>query len=88
MNDKQDIMEFPCEFPIKIMGLAVDDIESLVRDLSQPHVEPDDILSIRSAHSKAGKYTSVTLTIRASSREQLDNLYLSFNGHEKIVMTL
>jgi putative lipoic acid-binding regulatory protein len=88
MNDKQDIIEFPCEFPIKIMGLAVDNIENLVRELSKPHVQAPDILSIRSTSSKAGKYTSVTLTIRARSREQLDNLYLSFNGHEKILMTL
>ncbi len=86
--DHDDILDFPCEFPIKIMGLADNDIESLVRSIARAHVADEAILDINSRASKAGKYISVTLTIRAENREQLDRLYSDFNAHEHVVMTL
>lgn len=87
---KQDdqLMEFPCSFAIKAMGLATDDFDALVVSLIRPHVKDLSEGAVSSKPSKGGKYTSVTVTIQAESREQLDNIYRSVSGHERVLMAL
>ncbi len=82
------LFNFPCEFPIKAMGRAngslAHEIEQLVRRHA-PDVTADDI---RTTPSSKGNYVSVTVTITAHSREQLDAIYSELNAHELILMTL
>ncbi len=82
------LMEFPCSFAIKAMGLATDDFDALVVSLIRPHVKDLNEGAVSSKPSKGGKYTSVTVTFEAESREQLDNIYRSVSGHERVLMAL
>ena len=82
------LMEFPCSFAIKAMGLATDDFDALVVSLIRPHVKDLTEAAVSSKPSKGGKYTSVTVTFQAESREQLDDIYRSVSGHERVLMAL
>ena len=81
-------MEFPCDFPIKAMGLSEHDIQTLATEIvtrHYPELEPDNITS-RPSHGN--KYISVTLTITATSRKQLDAIYHELSACEQIIMAL
>ena len=90
MNDTTDkpVMEFPCEFPIKVMGHARDDFEALVATLVRQHVPDLGEGAIRSRPSKEGKYIAVTVTVTATSREQLDAIYYALTACEHVLMAL
>jgi len=82
------LIEYPCDFPVKVMGLRVDGFAEAMCQVAQ-QFDPDfnpTTLEIRP--SKAGNYLSVTLTIRATSREQLDNLYRALTGHPMVKVAL
>ncbi len=82
------LLEFPCEFPLKIMGHATEDFDALVVEIVRRHVEnlPEGAVSTRA--SRAGRYLSVTVTIEARSKAQLDALYRELSAHERILMVL
>lgn len=82
------LLEFPCQFSIKAMGLATDDFDALVVSLIRPHV--DDLLegAVKTKPSAAGKYISVTVTFEATSKDQLDTIYRAVSGHERVLMAL
>ena len=89
MTDEQgSLFKFPCDFPIKAMGLATDDFDSLVVGIVRRHVDdlPEGAVAYR--ESRKGKYVSVTVTIRAESQNQLDRLYQELSAHERILMVL
>ncbi len=87
-KDTDQLMDFPCSFAIKAMGLATDDFDVLVVSLVRPHVKDLNEGAVSSKPSKGGKYISVTVTFEAESREQLDNIYRSVSGHERVLMAL
>ncbi len=88
MADSSDLLEFPCPFPIKVLGNDIDDFEVLVADIVRRHVGvlPDSSVTRRS--SRGGKYLAVTVTIEAQSREQLDGIYRELSSHQSIIMAL
>lgn len=85
---ERPVIEFPCRFPIKAMGRTdsnlTQEVEALVRRHA-PDLEPADISTRPSAR---GNYVSITVTITATSRQQLDAIYLDLNAHDAILMTL
>lgn len=82
-----DAFQFPCSFPLKVMGLNTEDFSSAVKAVFRKHVGPEPVSY--SAHlSRTGKYLSITAMFTAVSREQLDGLYRELNGHELVKMTL
>ncbi|MGD8567827.1 MAG: DUF493 domain-containing protein [Gammaproteobacteria bacterium] len=87
-NEPESALQFPCEFPIKAMGLAVHDLEIIVFDIVRRHAPdtPEDALSRR--ESANGKYLSITVRVNAQSREQLDAIYQALTDHEHILMAL
>ncbi len=85
---EKPLLEFPCQFPIKVMGLARDDFESLVATLVRQHVPDLGEAAIRSRPSKQGKYIAVTVTVNATSREQLDAIYYELTACEHVLMAL
>jgi putative lipoic acid-binding regulatory protein len=87
MHDKITCMEFPCSFPLKVMGLNSGQFESVMQAVIKKHMRDAPVL-FESRPSSSGKYLSVTATFTASSREQLDALYRELNNHEMVVMTL
>lgn len=90
MNDSTDkpVLEFPCQFPIKVMGQARDDFEALVAALVREHAPDLGEGAIRSRPSKEGKYIAVTVTVTATSREQLDAIYSALTACEHVLMAL
>lgn len=86
MNDT--LMQFPCEFPLKVMGRRSDDFRSIVIGIVQKHAGPIDSGQIEERPSKDGNYLSVTCTFRAQSREQLDGLYRELTSCERVLVVL
>ena len=87
-ESSESLLEFPCEFAIKALGKSGEDLTDLVTGLIRkyaPEVAPQDVSS---KSSSGGRYTSVTVTITARDRAQVDNIYLALNEHPRIVMTL
>ncbi len=87
MNE-ETLFEFPCQFPIKVMGKATDDFTSLVVDIVSEHVDDIDSAMIKTRPSGKGNYVAVTVTITATSKQQLDNIYLALSAREEILMSL
>lgn len=82
------LIEYPCDFPIKVMGEQVDGFIDAMLVIVR-HFDPewrDDRMTQRS--SSAGKYLGLTLTIKATSREQLDELYRTLSTHPMVKVVL
>lgn len=84
----QPLLEFPCDFPIKAMGLRSDDFKDLVMEIVGRHTPDLDTTTLRTQDSRHGRYQSVTLTVRARSRKQLDAIYQDLTAHSRIVIAL
>ncbi len=87
MNDKS-LLEFPCSFPIKMMGRDTPGFRSTTRSLVEKHTGPlsDDV--IRSTLSKNGRFVSITVTVIAQSQQQLDDIYRDVCAHDDVLMAL
>ncbi|MBT7442462.1 MAG: DUF493 domain-containing protein [Methylococcales bacterium] len=81
-------MEFPCEFAIKAMGLATPELRGTVYDIVQKHCAETDILKVDTKASREGKYHSITITINATGRNQLDLIYIALSANASILMAL
>lgn len=87
-QDTDSLLEFPCEFPIKVIGKAGCDIDTAVFSVVRAHVPDLGEGAIRSRKSRNGNYQAVTVTIRASSRAQLDAVYQALHAHADVLMVL
>lgn len=89
MNDKdQTLFEFPCEFPIKVMGKASDEFEIAVAQIIRKHVTDLGEAAIKRRESARSNYAALTVTITATSREQLDAIYIDLTASEHVIMAL
>lgn len=89
MSDANDsLFDFPCAFPLKIMGLAGDALVQAVLEIVLRHAPDFDATTLAMRASSAGKYLSVTCTINATSREQLDALYRELSSHPLVRFAL
>lgn len=79
---------FPCDFPIKVFGLANDTFEKTVLTIIHKHVPDLAENALRTRASKDGKYLSITVTIHAKNREQVDNIYRELTKSEVVIMAL
>ena len=87
MSD-DSVMTFPCSFPIKLMGRETVEFRQTARELVEKHTGPLDDDAIDSALSRNGRFVSVTITVIAESREQLDNIYRDATAHDDVIMAL
>ena len=88
-NSRDDtLLEFPCSFPIKVMGRSADDLQTIVEEIVVRHVESDQLLELRQTHSRAGNYVSVTVTVLAQTKSQLDAIYYDLTRHDLVIMAL
>jgi len=85
---EESALTFPCQFPIKVMGINSDSFENEIFMIANQHAPNLGETAISSTPSRTAKYLSVTVTITAQSREQLDNLYRAFNKHPDVKMVL
>jgi hypothetical protein len=86
--EKKPLLTFPCEFPMKVMGRREDGFAQLVSEIVMKHAPDFDPATIEMRSSKQGRYLSLTVTIQAKSREQLDALYSELSGHPMVIMVL
>ena len=88
IDPKDSLIEYPCDFPIKVFGEARPDFAQAIAIVVQKHAPDFDSASIEMRNSSTAKYISLTCTIRATSREQLDNLYRDLSSHPMVKMVL
>ena len=81
-------LEFPTAFPIKVMGRRTDDFAQAIVEVVLRHAPDFDAGTLEMRASREGTYLSVTATITATSREQLDNLYRELTSHPLVAMVL
>jgi putative lipoic acid-binding regulatory protein len=85
---KDTLLEFPCEFPLKIMGKADDGLAQVVLDIVTIHAPDFDGATMEMRASSGGNYLSLTCTVIARSKPQLDALYTDLSGHPMIKVVL
>lgn len=91
MAEEQDIttlLTFPCEFVIKVFGMASDQFEVEVLTIIRKHVADLRENALRSRPSKDKKYLALTITIHAESKEQLDDIYRDLSASPHVLMAL
>lgn len=87
MTDSETLLEFPCRFPIKVMGKVNVEFDLLVVEIISKHVAVNaDEVATRP--SKGGNYLAVTVTIEATSKQQLDAIYIELSQHPHVIMAL
>ena len=88
MAPKDSLIEYPCDFPLKIFGATQPDFAQTIAEVVLAHAPDFDAATIEMRSSSNAKYISLTCTIRATSREQLDNLYRDLSSHPMVKMVL
>jgi putative lipoic acid-binding regulatory protein len=84
----ESLIEYPCKFPIKVMGTKVDGLVHAITLITQQFDPEFDASTIELRESKGGKYLGVTVTVNATSREQLDELYRTLSTHPMVKVVL
>ena len=85
---KDSLIEYPSQFPIKVMGLKQDGFVHAVTDIAHRFDPAFDASRIELRPSSGGKYLGVTITVTATSREQLDDLYRALTAHPLVKVVL
>ena len=85
---KESLIEYPSKFPIKVMGANVDGFVHAVTQVAQRFDPSFDAATVELRNSKAGNYLGVTITVTATSREQLDDLYRALSSHPMVKVVL
>ncbi|MDO4795341.1 MAG: DUF493 family protein [Brachymonas sp.] len=85
---RESLIEYPCAFPIKIMGAKDPGFAAAIVTVAQAHDPVFDPATIELRESSGGKYQSITLTVTATSRQQLDDLYRSLTAHPMVKVVL
>lgn len=88
MTEPLTLLEFPCAFPIKVMGKRVDGYAQAVFEVVRRHAPDFDAASMEMRASGQGNYLSLTCTVHATSRTQLDALYRELSAHPLVKFVL
>ena len=86
--NQASLIEYPCDFPIKVMGRKERGFAQTVMEIVLRHAPDFQPATMEMRPSRQGTYLSVTCTVRATSREQLDALYQELCDHPAVVMVL
>lgn len=84
----ESLIEYPSDFPIKIMGVMQDAFAQTMLELVMEHDPTFHAHRMEMRPSSKGTYLSLTVTVRATSREQLDNLYRALSSHPMVKVVL
>ena len=88
MQAPETLFEFPCEFPIKAVGEAREGLAAAVIETVLMHAPDFDPSTLETRASSGGKYVSLTCTINATSKTQLDDLYRALTAHPMVKVVL
>lgn len=87
-EENDELFNFPCDFPIKIMGRCDCELETLIVQIINRHVEDLSENAVTTRPSAKGNFISVTVIVKATSREQLDNIYRELTARDEVLMAL
>ena len=85
---EETLLDFPCDFPIKMMGRESPEFHATARALIERHTGPLADEAIQFALSRNGRFVSITVTVSAQSQEQLDDIYRDVSAHDDVLMAL
>jgi putative lipoic acid-binding regulatory protein len=85
---EESAIEFPCDFPIKMMGRDTPEFRATARLLIENHTGRVADEAIQVNLSGKGNFVSVTVTVTATSQQQLDDIYRDVSGHDDVLMAL
>lgn len=85
---KESLIEYPCRFPIKVMGAKADGFVHAITTIARQFDPGFDAGTVELRDSSAGNYLGVTITVTATSREQLDDLYRALTSHPMVKVVL
>ena len=84
----ESLLTFPCSFPIKVMGKTEEGFAQAIVAIVLRHAPDYDAATVEMRPSSAGTYLSLTCTVNAVSREQLDALYRELTSHPMVKIVL
>lgn len=84
----ETLLDFPCDFPLKVMGAAKEGYAQAVVEVVTRHAPDFDAAQVQMRPSKAGNYLSLTCTVHAVSQAQLDALYRELTSHPMVKVVL
>lgn len=84
----ESLIEYPSDFPIKIMGAMQEAFAQTMVEVVQKHDPEFHAGKMEMRPSSKGNYLALTVTVRATSREQLDNLYRELSSHAMVKVVL
>jgi len=87
-HHEDSLMTYPCPFPIKVMGLRQEGFVGAVTEIARRFDPASDAASVELRPSRQGRYLGITITVTATSREQLDNLYRALTTHPMVKVVL
>ncbi len=87
-SGSETLLKFPTAFPIKAMGRREDGFAQAVLEIILKHAPDFDAESLEMRPSKNGNFLSVTATVNATSKAQLDDIYLALTAHPAVLMAL
>lgn len=87
-EEKISLIEFPCAFPIKVMGAQVRGFAEAISTLIQCHDPAFDPATIEMRPSRNGNYLGLTVTVNVQSQTQLDQIYTSLTQHPMVKVVL
>lgn len=87
-TDQETLIEFPCKFPIKVMGETSDDFNAEIISTIQEFEATFNASKIELRNSSGGKYISLTCTCYVESKPQLDNIYRALTSHPLVKYVL
>lgn len=85
---RETLIEYPCAFPIKVMGRHQDGFVGAITQIARTFDPDFDASTVELRPSRAGNYLGVTITVTATSREQLDDLYRALIAHPMVKVVL
>ena len=87
-GEQETLLEFPCKFPVKVMGRSEPGFEELVTGIVLAHAEAYTGEQVKTSASSTGKFISVTIPIEALSKDQLDRIYQDLTDCEQVLVAL
>ena len=87
-SEDESLIDFPCDFPVKVMGAAVPEFHRCIETIEKKHDSEFLPKETKQKNSKTGKYVSLTLNIHAKDKKQLDALYQELTDSELVVWAL
>ena len=85
---KDQILEFPCDIPIKVIGQKVDNFKSDVLAIIYAFCNESEVSILSENSSRSSKYISLTINVKATDRKHIDNIYIALSASKKIKMVL